>query len=162
MKNYKIFKHQDGRIEAVKQGWSWPGFFFGIIWALIKKLWTVAGALVLVMIVFGIISYALLPDPSNYNNYYELQQAMSTFEIWDNMSTVISLVIAIVIGVKGNDFREKNLLSKGYTLQCTVFAANPDMAILEARKAEENNKEAPANNSHNDINQNNGSSNIVV
>ena len=39
MKQYKIFKHPLGKIEAVKQGWSWPAFFFNWIWALVKKMW---------------------------------------------------------------------------------------------------------------------------
>ncbi len=29
MKEFKIFHYPEGRQEAVKQGWSWPGFFFG-------------------------------------------------------------------------------------------------------------------------------------
>ena len=37
MKTYKIFKNPTGQYEAVKQGWSWPAFFFGGIWACVKK-----------------------------------------------------------------------------------------------------------------------------
>ncbi len=29
MNTFKIYKINEGRQEAVKQGWSWPGFFFG-------------------------------------------------------------------------------------------------------------------------------------
>ena len=39
MKQYKVFKHPAGSIEAVKQGWSWPAFFFSFIWAMVKKMW---------------------------------------------------------------------------------------------------------------------------
>ena len=39
MKTYKIFKNPTGQYEAVKQGWSWPAFFFGGIWACVKKIW---------------------------------------------------------------------------------------------------------------------------
>ena len=39
MKQYKVYKHPSGSTEAVKQGWSWPGFFFGFIWAMVKKMW---------------------------------------------------------------------------------------------------------------------------
>lgn len=143
MKNYKIFKHQDGRIEAVKQGWSWPGFFFGLIWALVKKLWNVAGALVAVMIAFWVISFALIPNPNDYTSYYEFEQAMSAFNVWDKISTVISLIIAIFIGSKGNSFRESNLLKNGYVLIGTAIAANPDMAILETQKAQSDTQTSP-------------------
>lgn len=37
MKTYKIFKNPTGQYEAVKQGWSWPAFLFGGIWACVKK-----------------------------------------------------------------------------------------------------------------------------
>ena len=37
MKQYKIFENSLGTIEIVKQGWSWPAFFFGFIWAFTKK-----------------------------------------------------------------------------------------------------------------------------
>ncbi len=36
MKQYKIYEHPAGAIEAVKLGWSWPAFFFVSIWALFK------------------------------------------------------------------------------------------------------------------------------
>ncbi len=38
-KRYKVFEHPENRVEAVKQGWSWPAFFFIWIWALVKKMW---------------------------------------------------------------------------------------------------------------------------
>lgn len=44
MKHYKIYEHPAGRIEAVKQGWSWPAFFFVPTWALFKKMWGWAAA----------------------------------------------------------------------------------------------------------------------
>jgi hypothetical protein len=39
MKTFKIYEPPTGECEAVKQGWSWPAFFFGPIWALVKTLW---------------------------------------------------------------------------------------------------------------------------
>ena len=42
MKKFILFEHPDGRKEAVKAGFSWPGFFFSGIWLIVKKLWTVA------------------------------------------------------------------------------------------------------------------------
>jgi len=38
MKIYEVYQHPVKGYAAVKIGFSWPGFFFGIIWALIKKL----------------------------------------------------------------------------------------------------------------------------
>ena len=46
MKQYKMFENEVGRREALKQGWSWPAFFFRFIWGFVKRLY-VAGAIVL-------------------------------------------------------------------------------------------------------------------
>lgn len=139
MKNYKVFKHQDGRIEAVKQGWSWPGFFFGLIWALVKKLWALAGILIILAIASGIIFAILTPNPHNYTSYYAYNDAMKTAEIWALITNILTIVIAIVLGLKGNLFRENDLLKKGYELIGTVEAPNPDIAVIEAKKAETSN-----------------------
>ena len=42
MRQYKVFEYPDGRIKYVKQGWSWPGFFFTWAWALSKHMWGIA------------------------------------------------------------------------------------------------------------------------
>jgi hypothetical protein len=39
MKTFKVFRHPTLGFQAVKEGFSWPGFFFGPIWAFAKKLW---------------------------------------------------------------------------------------------------------------------------
>ena len=41
MKRYAILV-KEGHYVSVKQGWSWPGFFFEGIWTLTKNLWTVS------------------------------------------------------------------------------------------------------------------------
>ncbi|GAG96118.1 unnamed protein product [marine sediment metagenome] len=39
---YTIYKHDEaGLVQAVKLGFSWPAFFFDMIWAAVKKLWLV-------------------------------------------------------------------------------------------------------------------------
>ena len=40
MRTYKIYR-KDAEVVAVKDGFSYPGFFFTWIWALVKRLWTV-------------------------------------------------------------------------------------------------------------------------
>ena len=55
MKQYKIFKHPSGNSEAVKQGWSWPAFFFSFIWAMVKKQWALGVSVFIGILVFGFI-----------------------------------------------------------------------------------------------------------
>jgi len=102
MRQYKIFAHPSGLVETVKQGWSWPGFFFTWIWALIKSLWSVG------LIAFGVqllVSY----DPA--------------------LSSIVGLVVMIVFGANGNDWREKDLVSKGYVVKGIQMAGNSSEAI---------------------------------
>ena len=35
MEKYAVYDRR-GELEAVKRGWSWPGFFFSWIWAFVK------------------------------------------------------------------------------------------------------------------------------
>lgn len=140
MKNYKVFKHDDGRIEAVKQGWSWPGFFFGIIWALIKKLWAVAGVLFAIGVVSVIISSATQPDYSSYDD--------SASGV-DLIRYLISIGVSVTLGIKGNSFRESSLINNNFQLIGTVIAPNPDMAVAEVMNSQ-------------DENDNSNNSNIVI
>jgi len=39
MNQYNIYTNPQREMEAVKQGWSWPAFFYGCIWAFIKGMW---------------------------------------------------------------------------------------------------------------------------
>lgn len=128
MKNYNVYKHSDGKIEAVKKGWSWPGFFFSGIWALIKQLWVVAGLIFGFAIVSNYITMMFEPL-----NYYDEEEVM--IYLWLSfIFTAIQLAIAVYLGAKGNELREANLLKRGYSLLTNVNAENPDQAINLAIK----------------------------
>lgn len=167
MKFYKVYQHQDGRTEAVKQGWSWPGFLFGMIWALCKKLWAVAGIIFAICLVIGVVSFMLEPNPYDYASTYQYYDAMRSVQIWDIVTNIISLGIAVFLGVKGNSLRETNLISRGYTFIGSVTAVNPDMAIAEAiKQAQQSNQNPNPQNfsfsNKKDDSNNNGGNNIVV
>ncbi len=38
-KTYKVFTSLQGDRKTIKQGWSWPSFFFPGVWFLFKKMW---------------------------------------------------------------------------------------------------------------------------
>lgn len=114
MKEYKIFAHPSAQCEAVKQGWSWPAFFFGFIWAFIKNMWQLGlGVLV------GFMALSLLLDVSN-------GQAEN-----DVILNILSLLIAVVFGLNGNQWREHNLIARGYEMKSRLVSENPDRAIAE-------------------------------
>ena len=109
MKQYKVFKHPAGTSEAVKQGWSWPAFFFSFIWAMVKKQWALGVGVFIGAIVFGFIVGIVGGS--------------------DAIINIFSIILNIVFGINGNSWREKNLISRGYELVDTVTAANKDGAI---------------------------------
>ncbi|GAK50611.1 hypothetical protein U14_01844 [Candidatus Moduliflexus flocculans] len=113
MKEYKIFQHPQGTIEAVKQGWSWPAFFFGCIWALVKKMTGLGIGVLAAFIVLGAISASAGGDA---------EQAI------DGLTSLGGFVLAIVFGVNGNAWREKNLTARGFAYKTTVQAATPEGA----------------------------------
>ena len=102
MKKFSIFQHPTLGLEAVKNGWSWPAFFFTWIWAFVKKLWLIG----VIVFLFGIL-------------------ASSIPEAW----LVGELIISIVMGVKGNELRVKRLRDAGYEEVATVEARTPDAAL---------------------------------
>ena len=116
MKKYKVYKHPIGDIQAVKVGWSWPGFFLTSIWAMYKKMWALGlSVLFLTLIIYG-----------------TLWNGTSLFTVAD----VISLFISFVFGMNGNEWRVKNLVNRGYDYIERVNASSPDGAIAAHLKNE--------------------------
>ena len=114
MNQYKIFEHPTGEIEAIKEGWSWPAFFFNSIWALVKKMWVLGGILCAVFFVLGWISGLTSGGTGRTINAL----------IW-----IGSFAVSVVFGLNGNSWRESNLESRGYEFKTTVTAETPEGAI---------------------------------
>lgn len=114
MKQYKVFEHPSGKIEAVKQGWSWPAFLFSFVWAMVKKMWSIGiGLFILSLIFISMVG----------------KQA-------DLLFHAISVIVSVIFGIYGNSWREKNLESRGYKVKGTVTAANPGEAEAKVSKTE--------------------------
>lgn len=113
MKHYKIYKHPSESIEAIKQGWSWPAFFFGFIWAMIKKMWGIGVGVLIGWFALGvIIGLISLGDT-----------------IANPLINVVGFIVSIIFGINGNLWREKNLTTRGFEQVNTITAANPEGAI---------------------------------
>lgn len=119
MKEFKVLKHPDGRSKAVKQGWCWPAFWFGSIWALVSRLWLVAG-----VTFAGVFSFGFMLG---------LLGVAGTPEI-NGVMNFLGLVIALVFGSYGNTWRESKLVDSGYEFATTVQAKNKDGAIALSLK----------------------------
>jgi Protein of unknown function (DUF2628). len=109
MKQYKIFLHPSGTSTAVKQGWSWPAFFFGFLWAIVKQQWVLGVSVFVALFVGGIVMGAA------GKHAVDMQ--------------MISIAINVVFGMSGNSWREKKLISRGYEQMGTVSASNEELAL---------------------------------
>ncbi len=117
MNQYKIFESPARRKEAVKQGWSWPAFFFHLIWAFVKKMYalgaSVSVALFILLLLFGLIDSA---------SGGKREKAIGDF------FEIAGLITSIIFGVNGNAWREKNLISRGFDFKTVVTASSPEGA----------------------------------
>jgi hypothetical protein len=118
MKTYHVFEHPTRGLEAVKVGVSWPGFFFGFVWMLAKKMWGWALlflAIAIVRVLFQISITHGQPPASATNLGFAL----------------VGLVLGIIVGAYGNGWRESNLRNRGYVSVATVEAKTPDGALAQ-------------------------------
>jgi Protein of unknown function (DUF2628) len=89
--------------RLVKEGFSWPAFFFSFLWALWSRLWLVAAGL----LALDLAANALL--------------SLLDGNFWTQ--TALSLGLAILIGVFANDLKRWTLFRRGF-LEVAVVTGN--------------------------------------
>ncbi len=109
MHAYRVFKYPEKGYKAVKDGFSWPGFFFTSIWGLSRQLWLVSVALVLVSLAVS----GLFIELAAKNPFLPLG---------------VNLIFGLVVGLNGNAWRTRNLHDRGYTLVGRINARSPEDA----------------------------------
>src|SRR5262249_12805798 len=117
------YKHPTKGLEAVKIGFSWPAFFFNIVWMLLKKLWTVSLLWVGLYIVLGLIK--TVTASAEESGARGLGYFILFAAYW---------ALSLIPGFKGNQWREANLLKRGYELAGTAQTPTPDAAVAQVVK----------------------------
>lgn len=124
MKTFHVYHHPHLGAQAVKEGFSWPGFVFGWVWLLVKELWWLfllflgvgfASAL-LADLVFG-----QLEDMGHGNMEYAFGRFLFT--------TVVTVTVSLLTGFYGNRWCCRNLSRRGFNRIATLQAMSPDAAI---------------------------------
>lgn len=124
MRTFNVYKHPTQGIEAVKVGFSWPAFFFGLFWMLVKKLWGLAG--------LWFVAYVVLSLVKEFTE----QSGEGLAQALVNLILFVSyFVLWLVPAFKGNKWRDENLSKRGYEQLGTVQAQAPDAAVAQAAKA---------------------------
>ncbi len=111
MPTYDVYAHQDLGYQAVKRGFSWPAFVFGMLWAFYKRLWLVGAVYLLI---------ALLLSMS-------IQDAGESG--LDVLYNLISFGISLFVGAAGNGWWRDSLGEQGYRHIRAVEARSPRAAI---------------------------------
>jgi len=108
MRTIKVYSHPELGEQSVKEGFSWPGFFFTFGWAMLKNLWAHA-------IVLGI----LLAGSRLTSVYFEKrfdanpEDGVAAAVIIGAMFMLIGT--CVVVGWFGNRWGENSLVAKGYS-----------------------------------------------
>jgi hypothetical protein len=106
----------DKDIVFVKEGFCWPAFFFSVLWAIWNGLWLVALLFLLLEAGLGLLFDLFLFDPLS--------------------QVILSLLLAIAIGLTANDLRRWTLSRRGYRGEGAVVERN---LISAERRFFENN-----------------------
>lgn len=104
-------RHPDDLYVLVKEGFSWPAFFFGPLWALSHRMWVVSALLFAALIAIGMVSAVL--------------------DGGDAVASWLSFGIAVLLGFHRNDLRQWSLERSGYELSAIVSGS--DMTDAERR-----------------------------
>lgn len=117
MKAFSIYKHPDQRLEAVKQGISFPGLLMGGLWLLWHRMWFL-GSLTTIL---GLGCYAMFPSPEGYVFGVPYGHRFG-------LADIINLGVCGVVAFCGNEWRAKSLADRGFDNMGTKQASTPDGA----------------------------------
>jgi hypothetical protein len=99
----------DRDVQLVKEGFSWPAFFFSVVWALWSGLW-LAAAVFLAIEILWMTAFQWLGLPPL-------------------IDAVISLGLAVAIGFVANDLKRATLFRRGYAEIGVVAGTDRDAAL---------------------------------
>lgn len=115
---YLVYSHPTLGYRAVKDGFSWPAFFFTWIWAFFHKLWR-PGFFLLVLFLLGpaaviaviVFLFGVAPPAPRF------------------LTCLLEAVLGVVVGLRGNRWLRQLLSESGYEYVDTSIAANPEGAV---------------------------------
>jgi hypothetical protein len=119
MITFDVFVHQAEGYEAVKRGFSWPAFIFGVFWAFHKKLWLPGAVYLALMLVLALSGGGAQGD--------------SLVALYD----LVGFAVSLFVGASGNGWRRQALLAQGYRHIDRAEAPSPEEAIQGLYRSEQ-------------------------
>ena len=140
MKQFAIYRHPTFGFEAVKNGFSWPAFFFTWIWMLFCRMWFGAIA-VLVIVCVGALLVSIIVGALFGSTLSGIDDATAE-GLFAGILWGCGLVASVIVGAKGNAWRRNTLTRRGFKHETSIQAASADAAVAEASSAEQKADEA--------------------
>ena len=120
MRKYGVFVHEQLGYEAIKIGFSWPGFLFTWVWAFAKRLWGIGVGILIVAIILGAF----------------LEASLAVDVLWSLLASTLTFVLSLYVGLYGNDWREQSMPKRGFRPLGVFLVGSPEGAIAVAIRAE--------------------------
>ena len=127
MSSYKVFKHQEKGLRAVKSGFAWLAPF-NPIWPLFRGLWLIFISYIIIILILAGIDVEIY----GFEGYIDIPKA-SDFQL---IFFIIQIIILVTPGFKGNEWTSNNLQKKGYIFDCSIEAKNINEAVALAHTQE--------------------------
>jgi hypothetical protein len=124
VRSFNVYERSDGKCKAVKNGWSWPGFFFGSIWALCMQIWLIGLLLLPAELILNILMSVTEQMQRDASGSYS-----ETRTITGGLIALMAFSIRIIFGLFGNTWKRKRLEKIGYKLKITHDARSIKDAI---------------------------------
>jgi Protein of unknown function (DUF2628) len=118
MKTFNIYEHPELGVEAIKQGFCWPGFFLGGFWLFICRVWGKGFLVILLQLLSGV--------PEIFYG-----------KVGEGLAMLLNNVILIFIAYNANEWEEAALLKRGFIFNKTVEAETPGEAICLLDKTQD-------------------------
>lgn len=137
MKKFDVFINEKNEVKLVKDGFSWPGFFFTGWWFLYKcRFWNfvIVSILEVIMSLYFRQKWVDIRDFFYYFNYNFVNDNIFNYNFFNAffMSVFpvlfINLCMKAFIGAYGNDSIACNLIYKGYFKVESFNAENMEQA----------------------------------
>lgn len=114
-RDFQIHRHPERGLLAIKSGFSWPAFLFSFVWAAVKRLYPVAGGILVGVAAAIAGGHFVVPE------FYFLGYALA-------------VGVLLFAGFKGNGWLAESAALAGYEFQTTVAAGSKADALSRFRR----------------------------
>ena len=115
MKTYAVFEKEGRPNVAIKDGFNWWAFWFGLWWLVSHLFWGRA------FLLFVVLFIAVLLDGTNSESGF-------------GVVTLVHFLSGVWFGFEGNSWRMQQLMDDDYNLQKRVLADSAELATSSPEK----------------------------